>query len=375
MRISTDDLQKARRNAKRSRAFAACVPCKSARAQCSDYRPCKRCSDSGKGGYCVDQNETNHKRAYRFAATSDMSSPNSDRIITSSNDALLPVSDLAGSAQYSAVQTVHSETKPVPTLHFAVYDGSSQRSVTNSTNACQQRASAPQCGTISAQPLNTVQQRCPLHDPTIAFRSAWPSASSSPVHAAAGIMPWNCTIPINGISDAGHIILQNLINSNLSMPAESSHIPQSIVNRAAINAMMRASGAGFSALGHHQAAALPCNPVSAHPLPHFQASCFTSGSAGLSALQSQHPSITGLAAALASPPSSLVANLDRIFQPPPSMPVVSPAALLAAPSAAQRTLPGPADLYAVDRLRLLLALGASGPGPAHATGRHGTPWL
>ena len=330
MRISTDDLQKARRNAKRSRAFAACVPCKSARAQCSDYRPCKRCSNSGKGGYCVDQNETNHKKAYRFAATSEMPSPNSDQIITSSISAFLPVSDWAGCAQILSVQTVHPETRAEPASNFTVYDGSSQR-------------------------VEGVQQRCPLPHTAVAFRSAWLSAPSSPVHAAAGIMPWNCTIPINGISNPGHIILQNLINSNLSTQ-ESSHIPQSIFNRAALNAITQASDAGFSATEHHQAAAL-------------------SASACLSALPSQYPSITGLPAALASPPSSLVANPDRIFQPPPSMPVVSPAALLAAPSAAQRTLPGPADLYAVDRLRLLLALGASGPGPAHATGRHGTPWL
>ena len=348
MRISTDDLQKARRNAKRSRAFAACVPCKSARAQCSDYRPCKRCSNSGKGGYCVDQNETNHKKAYRFAATSEMPSPNSDQIITSSISAFLPVSDWAGCAQIPSVQTVHLETKAEPASNFAVYDGPSQRN-------------------------DGVQQRCPLPPTAVAFRSAWPSAPSSPVYAAAGIMPWNCTIPINGISKPGHIILQNLINSNLSMQ-ESSHIPQSIFNRAAINAVTRASGAGFSALGHHQAAALPCNPVSASGMPQ-QLACFTSASACLSALPSQYPSITGLPAALASPPSSLVANPDRIFQPPPSMPVVSPAALLGAPSAAQRTLPGLADLYAVDRLRLLLALGASGSGPAHATGMPGTPWL
>ena len=358
---SSDALQEIRRNAKRSRVSAACVPCKSARTRCSDYRPCKRCSNTGKGGYCVDQNETNHKKAYHLAATSEMPSPDAETITTSCNDALLTVSDLAGSAQYSAVQTIHPETKTVLTTHFEVYDGSSQRSVTNSNNACQQRASAPQCGTISAQPMSAVQQRCRVPHSATAFRSVWPSAPSSLFHAAAGTMAGNGTI--NGITNPGHIIPQTLINSNLSMQ-ESSHIPQSIFNRAAINAVARASGAGFSATVHHQAAALQCNPVSAHPLPRFLSPCFTSGSAGLSALPSQYPSISGL-----------VANPDRIFQPPPSMPVVSPAALLAAPSAAQRTLPGPADLYAVDRLRLLLALGASGPGPAHATGMPGTPWL
>ena len=281
-----------------------------------------------------------------------MTSPNTDQITTSSNDALLPVSDWAGCAQIPSVQTVHPETKTVPTSRVAVFDGSSQWSVTISNNVSQQRASAPQCSTFSARPISAVQQRCRMLHTAIAFQSVRPSAPSSLFHAAAGTMAGNCTI--NGISNPGHNILQNFMNSNLSTQ-ESSHIPQSIFNRAALNAITQASDAGFSATEHHQAAAL-------------------SASACLSALPSQYPSITGLPAALASPPSSLVANPDRIFQPPPSMPVVSPAALLAAPSAAQRTLPGPADLYAVDRLRLLLALAASGSGPAHATARHSTPW-
>ena len=185
---SSDALQEIRRNAKRSRVSAACVPCKSARTRCSDYRPCKRCSNTGKGGYCVDQNETNHKKAYHLAATSEMPSPDAETITTSCNDALLTVSDLAGSAQYSAVQTIHPETKTVLTTHFEVYDGSSQRSVTNSNNACQQRASAPQCGTISAQPMSAVQQRCRVPHSATAFRSVWPSAPSSLFHAAAGTM-------------------------------------------------------------------------------------------------------------------------------------------------------------------------------------------
>jgi hypothetical protein len=43
-RIQTDNLlQRARRMAKRSRAAAACLPCKASKAKCSDYRPCARC--------------------------------------------------------------------------------------------------------------------------------------------------------------------------------------------------------------------------------------------------------------------------------------------------------------------------------------------
>ena len=58
----TDDLQTTRRIAKRRRAFAACVRCKTSKISCSDFRPCKRCADSGNGGSCTDQTETNQTR-------------------------------------------------------------------------------------------------------------------------------------------------------------------------------------------------------------------------------------------------------------------------------------------------------------------------
>ena len=363
MSVSAEDLQKARRNAKRSRAFAACVPCKSARTQCADYRPCKRCADSGKSGTCVDQNETNHKKAYRFEATaSQISSPILEQIIKSSDVALLPFSGGTGKdknmfVQIHNTQQMTSDKPTESTSHIAKLDGSSQRSDEHSTYGSQH---VPHGITFSVPPVGDVRLRRPSPDTTKAFESFWPSAPSSLSHAAPALPVAHSTKSNNGISNPNQF--------NISVRQEG---PQSVPTLAALNAMTRALGAGFSALGHHQAAALPCNPVSASGMPQ-QLACFTSASACLSALPSQYPSICGLPAALASPPSSLVANPDRIFQPPPSMPVVSPAALLAAPSAAQRTLPGPADLYAVDRLRLLLALGASGPGPAHATGMPGT---
>ena len=48
--VSSKDLQKARRMAKRIRASVACARCKSAKSKCSDFRPCKHCSDLG--GVC-----------------------------------------------------------------------------------------------------------------------------------------------------------------------------------------------------------------------------------------------------------------------------------------------------------------------------------
>jgi hypothetical protein len=44
--VSSEEIQKARRMAKRTRANAACSSCKSAKTRCSDFRPCKRCTDS-----------------------------------------------------------------------------------------------------------------------------------------------------------------------------------------------------------------------------------------------------------------------------------------------------------------------------------------
>jgi hypothetical protein len=40
-------LNRARRMATRTRAETACQPCKAKKARCSDYRPCRRCLESG----------------------------------------------------------------------------------------------------------------------------------------------------------------------------------------------------------------------------------------------------------------------------------------------------------------------------------------
>ena len=46
-------LMKARRMATRRRAEAACIPCKIRKSRCNDYRPCARCTHSGRRD-CVD---------------------------------------------------------------------------------------------------------------------------------------------------------------------------------------------------------------------------------------------------------------------------------------------------------------------------------
>ena len=52
-RLEYVQLMGARRNATRRRADAACPPCKSKQARCSDFRPCARCSQLG-GKSCTD---------------------------------------------------------------------------------------------------------------------------------------------------------------------------------------------------------------------------------------------------------------------------------------------------------------------------------
>ena len=43
--VSSKDIQKARQTAKRSRTSVACLRCKAAKMKCSDYRPCKQCTN------------------------------------------------------------------------------------------------------------------------------------------------------------------------------------------------------------------------------------------------------------------------------------------------------------------------------------------
>jgi hypothetical protein len=51
---SSQAIQKARRSAKRVRTFVACARCKTGKTKCSDYRPCKQCSNSKGDIPCSD---------------------------------------------------------------------------------------------------------------------------------------------------------------------------------------------------------------------------------------------------------------------------------------------------------------------------------
>jgi hypothetical protein len=51
--ITSKDLLKARRIAKRTRTYNACNRCKSRKAKCTDYRPCKRCANTKHASSCT----------------------------------------------------------------------------------------------------------------------------------------------------------------------------------------------------------------------------------------------------------------------------------------------------------------------------------
>ena len=44
--VSSKEIQKARRTAKRTRSAIACVRCKLSKVKCNDFRPCKHCTES-----------------------------------------------------------------------------------------------------------------------------------------------------------------------------------------------------------------------------------------------------------------------------------------------------------------------------------------
>ena len=52
--VSSEDLQRARRSAKRKRCGMACFGCKLAKVRCCDYRPCSRCVKAGEENACLN---------------------------------------------------------------------------------------------------------------------------------------------------------------------------------------------------------------------------------------------------------------------------------------------------------------------------------
>ena len=61
MGVSSKDIQKARRMAKRIRTSVACARCKAAKSKCSECRPCKRCLFQG--SVCQDADQSSEDKA------------------------------------------------------------------------------------------------------------------------------------------------------------------------------------------------------------------------------------------------------------------------------------------------------------------------
>ena len=72
---NVNPLQRARRMAQRSRAAAACLPCKASKTRCNDYRPCARCKKAGIPQQCMDpqlQQKSASSDMVRLSSTSSM---------------------------------------------------------------------------------------------------------------------------------------------------------------------------------------------------------------------------------------------------------------------------------------------------------------
>ena len=336
MSISTDDLQKARRNAKRSRAFAACVSCKSARAQCSDYRPCKRCAGFGKGGECVDQNETNSKKAYRIEMTNPFFCP-----LISQNP------DSAKSSSLSAIQNslVQNQSSQESVLQSATNDFMAQIPSPGIKQSRQQQTAALH---TSAQPLHGIHLPFPFPNPK--RRSEPSSAQPSLYDGACGYASTPgenlvSAIPVRSFND-----LKQTLQAEDSLQGRDQQPVPFISQPDVYNARAQTSHLSLAMPTHQQTAAPKRYPLSFHLTNGLQMSC------PLPPLSLR----SGM-------PEPLALSQGRISATPSSTPHIPYRSInLLIPHTMPHGSPSPADLLAVERLRLLLAIAASGSTPAPA---------
>ena len=340
MFVSAVDLQKARRNAKRSRAFAACVSCKSARAQCSDYRPCKRCAGFGKGGECVDQNETNSKKAYRIEMTNPFFCP-----LISQNP------DSAKSSSLSAIQ------------NSLVQNQSSQESVLQSaTNDFMAQIPSPDIKrSRQTAALHTSAQ--PLHGIHLPFPFSNPKRRSEPSSGQATLYRGTCSYAATpGEDPVSSIRVRSFNDLKQTFQAEDSQhgkfgtdqLTVPFVSRSdAHDSLAQTSHLSFTMPTHQQAAALKRDPVSFQLTDGLHLSCSLSPHS----LRSE-PAWMSVPLALSHGRSSAMPSSSSLV-PYPSINLLTPQTM-------PRGSPSPADLLAVERLRLLLAIAASGSTPAPA---------
>ena len=335
---TTDDLQKARRNAKRSRAFAACVSCKSARTQCSDYRPCKRCAEFGKAGDCVDQNETNAKKAYRIETTNPIFCP---LISQNSNP---DKSSFLSALQNSFVQERSSQE---PALQSATNDFMVQTTSPDIKQSRQQQTAA----------LHNPAQA--LHGFHLPFPFPYPKRSSEQSSVQLTLCNGACYAETPGLNPVSSIPVRSFNDPKPTLQAEDSlhgkdqHTVSFISQPDAYNSRAQTSHLSFALSTHQQAAALKRDPISF-----------------------QHRN--GLHLTCPLPPLSMASGPGRMSEPlalshgtitamPSSTPhIPNPSINLLTPQTRPHCSPSPADFLAVGRLRLLLPIAASGSTPAQA---------
>ena len=308
----SDNLQTVRRSAKRRRVFAACVRCKTSKIQCSDFRPCKRCADSGNGGSCTDQTETNRAHYHNW------------KIHCIENSASIPhqskaqdgpaIDEAQQEVPFSSVTSFHEQ----PSVHY-------------------------QCGSFQSG-YNSVE---PISYPTM-------------FHSAAQVPDWRSTYQQNGAQHNGSVLA--LASNSFFQPFPQS--PASL-------SFACLSPSGYS--GPTQPLVLQSNLVSARSWTGFpppsSAPPHPSRPACLPSLPSSlHHWSDGFSAM----PSPALLSSHRL-QLPFTLPFLPPAPLSGLPPT---NLLRPGDFHRDDDHRLLLlALAASGPLPAAAAALSSRSWL
>ena len=99
--VSSKDIQDARRSAKRTRALSACMRCKRAKIKCSDFRPCKGCTDAQIGASCRDTTTTTKKSI----ACSKKKKIESGSDSTKSSETKVPDAATSDNANNATIQT------------------------------------------------------------------------------------------------------------------------------------------------------------------------------------------------------------------------------------------------------------------------------
>ena len=307
----SDNLHTARRSAKRRRAFAACVRCKTSKISCSDFRPCKRCADSGNGGSCTDQTETNRTRHQ------------SRKIHCIGISASIP--------HQSKAQDGHA------------------------IDVAQQEVPFPSVTSFHEEPSEHDQHGSFPRDCNSVELTLHPAM----FHSAVQVPDWHSALRHNGAQQNGSV---------LALASNGAYQPFPLSPALSSSACM--SRSGFS--GPTQPPVLQSNlisarswtgfpPPSAAPLHPSRPACLPSMPSSL------HHGSDGFPAM----PSPALLSSHRL-QLPFTLPFVPPAS---PPGLPPTTLLRPGDLHRDDsRLRLLLALAASGPSPAAAAAQPSRRW-